>query len=224
MAFELSEAYVKLSQRGFDTALVSVDGVEKSMLEMTTAAIGATAAFEGTLTAAIESAAGEMGSFSRNVDTTTVRVATARQVAADLAATIANFKALDLKVNDANVNEAVESVEFLIAAADDLSEFEIEFLADLEKQIAAAVEEGKRIKEIRDAVKAFDDSTKTATKSVEQLNAELTDVKEAFGDINKGAEDWIKKHSRSVGKTDSTRRSTKRPTALRNWATHSKTV
>ena len=101
--FELAEAFVTLSERGFDTALVSVDGVETSLSRLHFTANSATAAFEGTLTASIQNAAGEMGAFTQELDTSTVRMAKARLAASELSQTVAEFKSLELTVKDAEL-------------------------------------------------------------------------------------------------------------------------
>ena len=138
--FELAEAFVTLSERGFDTALISVDGVETSLSRMQFTANSATAAFEGTLTAAIQTAAGEMGAFTQGLDTSTVRMAKARLAASDLAQTVAEFKSLELTVKDAELATAIESIDTLVAAAESLDDTEIEFLGELENQLSAVVE------------------------------------------------------------------------------------
>lgn len=171
--FELAEAFVTLSERGFDTALVSVDGVETSLSRMHGTADAATEAIDGTLTDAIQNAAGEMGAFTQELDTSTVRMATARLAASELAQTVAEFKALELKVDDADLATAIEQIDALVAAAESLDDTEIEFLGELENKLSAVVEEGKRIKEIRDAVVAFDAANKPAVQSVKELNDEI---------------------------------------------------
>ena len=182
--FELAEAFVTLSERGFDTALVSVDGVETSLSRMHGTADAATAAFEGTLTASIQNAAGEMGAFTQELDTSTVRMATARLAASELAQTVAEFKALELNVEDAELATAIESIDALIAAAESLDDTEIEFLGELENQLSAVVEEGKRIKEIRDAVIAFDAANKPAVQSVKELNDEIAKMAAMKNTVN----------------------------------------
>ena len=196
--FELAEAFVTLSERGFDTALVSVDGVETSLSRLHFTANSATAAFEGTLTASIQNAAGEMGAFTQELDTSTVRMATARLAASELAQTVAEFKALELNVDDADLNTAVESIDKLIAAAESLDDTEIEFLGELENKLSAVVEEGKRIKEIRDAVIAFDAANKPAVQSVKELNDEIAKmavmkntVKDLRGELQSLADDLV---------------------------------
>ena len=196
--FELAEAFVTLSERGFDTALVSVDGVETSLSRMHFAADAATTAFNGTLTDAVITAAGEMGAFTQELDTSTVRIAKAKLAASELAQTVAEFKALELKVDDADLNTAVESIDKLIAAAESLDDTEIEFLGELENKLSAVVEEGKRIKEIRDAVIAFDAANKPAVQSVKELNDEIAKmavmkntVKDLRGELQALADDLV---------------------------------
>ena len=196
--FELAEAFVTLSERGFDTALVSVDGVETSLSRMHGTADAATAAIDGTLTDAIQNAAGEMGAFTQEIDTSTVRMATARLAASELAQTVAEFKALKLNVEGAELATAIESIDALIAAAESLDDTEIEFLGELENKLSAVVEEGKRIKEIRDAVIAFDAANKPAVQSVKELNDEIAKmavmkntVKDLRGELQSLADDLV---------------------------------
>lgn len=192
MSFELAQAFVSLTERGFDGAIAAVDGTQVSMLEMQNAAEDATGTFEGALTDAFLSAAADLGLLTEEVDTSALRMANAQFVASQLSKTIRDFEALELSVNDRGVNDAIAGLDQIIAAVDTLDDEEIEFLSQLEEQISSAVEKAQEMRRITAAIAAFDAAAKPAVKTIEELNAQLTDTKESFGDVNKGIDDWVK--------------------------------
>ena len=178
MAFNLAEAFISLTQRGFDTSIASVDGVEQSLHLMQQAGITAGDTFEGSLVEAIAAAAGELTTFQDASEQAKRRLEAATETVNKLSSTIGEVKALEIEVKDKNLASVIDQLAELQNVVGELDEVEVEFLGSLEEKLSALVEDAKRLNVFEEAFKKADDAAKPPKKSIKELNAEIAKAKE----------------------------------------------
>ena len=172
MGFQLAEAFVSLTQRGFNTALIDIDNVERILRSMQTAAVDSTAAFDFGLVEAVAKAAAEMKTFTDAADVVQARLQRATQVTERLSQTIASVQALNIQIDDSELNEVLSQLGDLQDVTTELSDTEIDFLEKLEADLSKYVAHRADMEAINKAFKAADDAAKPLKKTLEELNKE----------------------------------------------------
>lgn len=191
MAFELSQAYVSLTNQGFDQTIKDTEGVEFSLRKLMASADDATQSVDKGLVDAMVNAAGEMLTTTANTKRAADEITRAKNAVLFLQSKIAALEAVDLRVNDEGLKKALALVSEFEKKVEDLDSLEIDFVESLAQTLDPLIAAGEETRRLTEAVNAFDLQTKKPKKSVEELNAEIAETKKQLGGATDGVEDFV---------------------------------
>lgn len=185
MAFELSEAYVSLTNQGFDQTIKDTEGVEASLRKLMSGADAATESVDKGLVDAMANAAGEMLTTKDNLESATSATEQARGAIDKLSKQISALGSFDLRVNDDAIETASDAISDLSERIKDANSADIKFLDQITEGLAVLVESSAETKRLTEAVNAYDAEAQKPKKTVEELNAEIEKAKKNTRDAVK---------------------------------------
>lgn len=139
MAFELSQAYVSLTNEGFDQTLISTDGVEASLRKLMAGADAATDSVDSGLVSAMADAAKGMIDTVDATEKASDSLSSTKAVVADLKNQMEKLsEKLAVNVDDDQLREAAAMLDVIRETLNNLSDKELTILAESPEKLKSA--------------------------------------------------------------------------------------
>ena len=224
MAFELAEAYVQMTQRGFKTVLGVVNEIQQEMAGMTNAAGKSTAAVEGLtdrnadklreleailgttvtvldgpLTAAAKNAGNELLQLADSAGQITPKGNEAIQTLQRIQSQLANVKNLGLEIDTSAIDQAVEELSQLTDMDVQIGQIDLQFLKEIEGLIPAIVEKAKDLQIIKKSFKEAGDAADDVESDFADIRDMIDSTKTELESVRSKIDDWKESASEAGG-------------------------
>ena len=204
MAFELSQAYVSLTNEGFDQTLISTDGVEASLRRLMAGADAATDSVDSGLVSAMAGAAKGMIDTVDATEKASDSLSSTKAVVADLKSQMESIGKLAIGIDDDQLREAAAMLDVIRETLDNLSDKEIGNLSKSPEKLKSVSAMLSNIEGLMDRVASGGDAVaetfsrigSEAVKSAEEVakidaeppKAKVTELNTELDKTKKGAD------------------------------------